>query len=251
LIMSGTRFIRDRRFFEEGKVSYVAEVPVEDAPALDKPEGQFLGQSVERYDGYHKVSGTALYTIDRQLRHALAARVLRSPHPHATIRKIDTSKAEALEGVMAVLHHGNAPDIPWHRDSKLFDTHLRYAGDEVALVVAKTASVAEEALSLVQVEYEVLPHETRTMEAMGDGAPELHDEGSLQGGEPATYARGEVEPALESADAVVSRSFTTATCVHNPTEPHNSVVFWEDDRLTVYDSTQGVFAMRNTLAEKL
>lgn len=249
--MAGTRYIRERRFFEEASLSQVAEVPEKDAPPLEDPEPRYLGQPVPRYDAYGKVSGTALYAIDRKLRHALAARILRCPHPHARIRKIDASRAERREGVVAVLHHDNAPDIPWYADSKLFDTHLRYQGDEVAMVAAESAAIAEEALGLIEVDYELLPFETRTMEAWQESAPAYHDEGRLAGGQPAKGERGDVDQALAAADAVVERTFTTAVDVHNPTEPHNSAVFWDGDQLTVYDSTQGVFAMRDTLAEKL
>ena len=249
--MAGTKFIRDRRFFEESTSSYVAEVPEHDVAPFEKVEGRYLGQSVVRYDAYGKVSGTTLYTIDRQLRHALVARTLRCPHPHARLRKIDTRQAEQLPGVVAVLHHGNAPDIPWYADSKLFDTHLRYQGDEVAVVAAESAAIADEALRLIAVDYDLKSFETRTMEAWRRGAPKYHDEGRLVNGKPATGGRGDVDEAVKAADAVVERTFTTAVDVHNPVEPHNSVVFWDGDQLTVFDSTQGVFAMRDTIAEKL
>lgn len=249
--MAGTRYTREERFFEEDTQTHVAEVPEKDAPAATQATGRYLGRSPERYDAYDKVSGTALYTVDRRLRHALTARTLRCPHPHARLRRLDASAAERHPGVAAVLHHGNAPRIPWYDDSFLFDEHLRHQGDEVAVVAAETPQAAAEALALIRVEYEILPHETRTTEAWRDGAPVYHDEGSLVNGGPSTGERGDPDGALAAADAVVERTFTTAVDLHHPTEPHNSAVYWDGDRLTVYDSTQGVFAMRDTLAEKL
>ncbi len=249
--MAGTRFIRDRRFFEDDMVSQIAEVPEKDVAGPDREEPLQLGKPVDRYDAYAKVSGTALYAVDRQLRHMLVARTLRCPHPHANLRSIDTKAAEKLDGVVAVLHHGNAPAIGWYADSFLFDKHLRYQGDEVAVVAAESAAIAEEALRLIQVDYEILPFETRTMEAYRDGAPAYHDEGTMVNGGPSEGDRGDVDAALAAADAVVEETFTTAVDVHNPTEPHNSAVYWDGDRLTVYDSTQGVFAIRDSLAAKL
>ena len=156
---------------------------------------------MDRYDAYAKVSGTALYTVDRNLKHMLVARTLRCPHPHARLRSIDISAAEQLKGVAAILHQGNAPAITWHADSFLFDRHLRYQGDEVAVVAAETEAIAEEALRLISVDYELLPFETRTMEAFGDGAPAYHDEGTIVNGAPAEGGRGDVGTALTTADA--------------------------------------------------
>jgi xanthine dehydrogenase YagR molybdenum-binding subunit len=249
--MSGTKFIRDRRFFEDDYQSRIAEVPVRDAPPLEDRQPRHLGRRITRYDAYAKASGDACYAFDRQLKHALAARILRCPHPHARLRSLDTGAAERLPGVRAVLHAGNVPEIPWYGDSFLFDRHLRYQGDEVAVVAADSAAVADAALDLIRAEYELLPHETRTMAAFADDAPQYHEEGRLVGGRVTEMARGDVDAALAAADAVVEMEFTTEVDLHNPLEPHNSVCVWEGDRLKVFDSTQGVFAVRDELAEKL
>ncbi len=249
--MARTKFIRDRRFFEDSMSERIAEVPEQDVAPLAEPEPRQLGKAAVRYDAYAKVCGTALYTVDRQLKQGLTARILRCPHPHARLKSIDTRVAERLPGVAAVLHAGNTPAISWYGDSFLFDRHLRYQGDEVAVVAATSAAVADEDLGLIRVDYEELPFETRTMEAFRDGAPTYHDDGALVNGRPATGGRGEVDQALADADAVVEIAFTTEVDVHNPTEPHNSVVAWEGDQLTVYDSTQGIYAVRDQLAETL
>jgi xanthine dehydrogenase YagR molybdenum-binding subunit len=249
--MSDTKFIRDRRFFEQEMTDQVAEVRKDDVQPLTEPAPRQLGKPVDRYDGYNKLSASAQFTVDRKLPHMLVARTLRCPHPHAQIRAINSSAAEKLRGVVAILHHDNAPPIPWYADSLLFDTHLRYQGEEVAVVAAETEAIANEALSLIQVEYEILPFETRTMEAYKEGAPVYHEEGSVVNGQPSTGGRGDVDAAFASADAIVEGEFKTAVDIHNPLEPHNSVVFWKGSELTVYDSTQGVFNIRNNVAAKL
>ncbi len=249
--MADTKFIRERRFFEQEMTDQVAEVRENDVAPLTDPEPRYLGKPADRYDGYAKLSGSAMFTVDRNLPHMLVAKILRCPHPHAHIRVIRTAAAERLRGVAAVMHQGNAPSIPWYADSQLFDPHLRYAGDEVAVVAAETEAIADEALSLIEVEYEIRPFETRTMEAFNDNAPSYHEEGSVVNGEPSTGGRGDVDAAFASADVIVEGEFTTAVDIHNPLEPHNSVLYWTGGELTIYDSTQGVFPLRNTVAEKL
>ncbi|NIR02741.1 MAG: hypothetical protein GTN78_21490, partial [Gemmatimonadales bacterium] len=115
-------------------------------------------------------------------------------HPHARIKRIDASKAAALPGVMGILTSDNAPKIPWYAGkSALFDKTLRMAGDEVACVAAINERVADDALALINVEYEILPHVVDTMEAMKPGAPQLHEEEkNIKGGAPAEYSRGDV-----------------------------------------------------------
>src|SRR5206468_3314025 len=93
-----------------------------------------VGRPVPRVEGTEKVTGRARYAYDVHLPAMLFCEVLRSPHPHARIKRIDAAKAEAVPGVRAVLHSGNAPEIEWYRDSQLFDTTVRYVGDEVAAV---------------------------------------------------------------------------------------------------------------------
>ncbi|MFH0881995.1 MAG: xanthine dehydrogenase family protein molybdopterin-binding subunit [bacterium] len=249
--MNGRKFVRTKQFFEEDFVEGYAEVPENGNPAgIDADKARQIGKPLDRYDGYDKASGTAEYTFDVQLRGMLHAKTLRCPHPHAKLVSIDTSRAEALPGVAAVIHHGNVPDIPWYSDSKLFDTHLRYAGDEVACVAATSERLAEQALKLIDVTYDVLPFGVDAEKIVGDQAPLFHEDGVLAY-RPWIYERGDVENGFSEADAVVEGTYTTQVAVHNPTEPHGSVAVWDGKRLTVYDSTQGVYAVRETVADKL
>ncbi len=249
--MNSRKFVRTRQYFEEDYVEGYAEVPEQgNPPGIDADKARQLGKPLDRYDGYDKASGTAEYTFDVQLRGMLHAKILRCPHPHAKLVSIDTNRAEALPGVVAVIHHGNVPNIPWFNDSALFDTHLRYEGDEVACVAATSERLAEQALKLVDVTYDLLPFAVDAEKVVKDQAPVFHEDGVLAY-RPWIYERGDVNQGFNAADAVVEDSYSTQVAVHNPTEPHGSVAVWDGRRLTVYDSTQGVYAVRETVAEKL
>src|SRR5690606_25757557 len=110
-----------------------------------------------RVEGADKVTGQARYSADVRLPGMLHGAILRCPLPHARLRRIDTARAEALEGVYCVLDARNAPPIAWYGDSRLFDDTLRFAGDEVAAVAAATEEIAADALRAIDVEYEPLP----------------------------------------------------------------------------------------------
>ena len=251
--MADKKVIKSRYFFEEDFEEQLAEVPAEKVAAWDKKAKlKIVGKGVDRYDAYDKVSGTARYTFDIQLPHMAYAKTLRCPHAHARIKSIDVSQAEKMPGVLAVLTADNAPKIKWYRGtSYLFDRHLRYAGDEVACVAAKSERIAAQALKKIKVEYEVLPFVADAGKAMQPDAPKLYDNGNIAGGKPSVYERGNADEGFNQADVVVEETFDTQVVVHNPTEPHCSVVNWDGDKLTVWDSTQAVFGVRNALADSL
>ncbi|HXF65009.1 MAG TPA: xanthine dehydrogenase family protein molybdopterin-binding subunit [Caldilineaceae bacterium] len=212
-----------------------------------------VGKPHPRLEGPEKVTGRARYSYDMRLPNQLYARILRSPHPHARILRIDTSQAEALPGVHAVLSSANAPAIDWYEEkSQLFDATLRYVGDEVAAVAAESEEIAEDALRLIQVEYEPLPHVLEMEQAMQPGAPQLHaDKPGNRSSEPKVYTRGDPERGLAEADVVIDQVYTTATALHNALEPHGCTADWHGDELTLYESTQGIFEVREQVAQKL
>src|SRR5919108_1053349 len=209
-----------------------------------------VGRPHPRVEGPEKVTGRARYAYDVRLPGLLYAKVLRSPHPHARIRRIETSRAAALPGVRAVLSSADAPEIEWYQDSFLFDRTVRFVGDEVAAVAADTEEAAEDALRLLEVEYEPLPFVTDLEAALRPDAPKLRDKGNVVQ-EPKVYARGDVETGLRAADVVIDEVYSTQTALHNCLEPHGCVAAWEGDRLTLWDSTQSVFDVREEVAQKL
>ncbi len=249
--MPANKIIRSKFFFEEDFEEKLAEVSTEEHGEWSQDEAlKLVGQPVSRIDGYDKVSGTAVYAYDVLLPRMTHARILRCPHAHARIKNIDISQAKKLKGVHAILTHENAPKIEWYGTSLLFDPHLRYEGDEVACVAAENADIAEEALRKIRVDYEPLPHVVNAEEAMKDDAPKLYESGNIRDGEPFTYKRGDVDKGLQEGERVEGE-YQTQVEVHNPTEPHGSVVNWDGDQLTVWDSTQGVFSVRDAVADKL
>ena len=250
--MADTKYIKSKIFFEEEFEEKLAEVPVDPKgpwPANDKLK--IIGKPISRIDGYDKVSGTAAYTFDINLPRMTHARILRSAIPHAKIKNIDTSKAENLPGVLGILSSNNAPEIKWFDTSSLFDKHVRYEGDEIACVVAESETIAVKAMKLIRVEFEELPFTVDAEEAMQPNAPKIYEEGNIRGGKPFEYVRGDVDEAFSQADAVIEDTFETQVEVHNPTEVHCSVVNWDGDDLTVWDSTQAIYGVRDTVADAL
>ena len=196
-----------------------------------------VGHPYPRVEAPEKVTGRAKYSSDIRLAGQLSGRILRSPWPHAHVKRVDTSAAEALPGVRAVLSRFNAPDIKWYEEGKLFDATVRFVGDEVAALAADSEEIAEDALRLIAVEYEPQPFKTSL------------DESSS--GKTQVKSRGDVQAGLRQADIVIEDLFTTQTALHNCMEPHGCVATWEAGRLTLYESTQGVFSVRCEVAEKL
>ena len=236
-----------------------------------------IGTRPIRHDGVDKVTGRAIYGADIQLTGLLHGAIKRSPHPHARIKHIDTSRAEAHPGVRAVV---TAHDLPQIAD-KLADlgeaiVNLRdasnnvlaygkvlYKGHAVAGVAAINLHVAQEALELIDVEYEVLPHVTGVLEAMEDGAPILHEDMKTTSmGEETDkvsnianhfqHKMGEPDDGFAEADVVIEREFTTQTVHQGYIETHNATALWnEEGQLTIWTSTQGAFSVRDQMAEIL
>jgi xanthine dehydrogenase YagR molybdenum-binding subunit len=208
-------------------------------------ETRIVGRALPRVDAYERVSGAAQYTSDVILPDMIYGAILRCRHAHAMVKNVDTSAAEKLPGVLAVLT-GKSPgaDIPWYGGrvplSKLFDPHCRYEGEEVAAVAAQTPYQAWDALQAIRVEYEELPFAIDEESALKAGAPKIHESGNSVG-EPRVTQRGDAQKGFAEADVVLEESFYTSVQIHVPMEAHVSVVKWDGDKLTVWDSTQGVY----------
>ncbi|MDQ3540937.1 MAG: xanthine dehydrogenase family protein molybdopterin-binding subunit, partial [Chloroflexota bacterium] len=209
-----------------------------------------VGKGHPRLEGNEKVTGRARYTYDVRLPAQLYAKVLRSPLPHARIDRIDTTAAERLPGVYAVLSSASALDIAWYDQSFLFDTTVRMIGDEVAAVAAESEEIAEDALRLIDVTYTPLPFVTDLEAALKPDAPKVWEGGNITE-DPKVYDRGDAEAGLKEADVVIDETFTTASALHNSLEPHGCTATWEGEHLTLWDSTQSVFTIRQEVAAAL
>jgi len=196
-----------------------------------------VGSAHPRIEGPEKVTGRAQYSSDVRLPGQLVARVLRSPHAHARLRRLDTSAALRLPGVHAVLTREDAPDMEWYEGGRLFGEELQFVGDEVAAVAAETEDIAEDALRLIDVENEHIAFQCHFPQR--------------RRGKTQEEGRGDVEKGLREADCVIEDVFTTQSALHNCMEPHGCVACWEGGRLVLYESTQGVHSVRSDVAEKL
>jgi xanthine dehydrogenase YagR molybdenum-binding subunit len=196
-----------------------------------------LGKSVQRIDGPLKVSGRAKYSYDIARPGLLHARILRSPHPHARVTALDLSAAEKAPGVKAVLSIAE----PGKR--------TMYQGDEVAAVAAATEEQARDALRLIAVQYEVLPHVAIESHAVRPDAPAVFEGGNVREG-PAEEA-GDLAAGFAAAAHIVEETYTTQVQTHVCLETHGCVCEWEGDRLTAWVSTQAVHGTREGFAEGL
>ncbi len=233
-----------------------------------------VGQGTSRIDAVERVSGKATYTADVSLPGMLYARVLRSPHPHARIRRIDTSKALALPGVKAIVTHDNCTVVwgagsisggaQYNDEIKKITKHRRYAfnnpvrfvGEPVAAVAAVDRHVAEEALLLIAVDYEELPFVLDPEEALKPGAVQIWPEGNLSPNarnetQPLGVRRGNVQEGFASADHVFEDRYSTSFVHNAQMEPRACVAQWEADKLTVYTPTGGVANCRTDMARDL
>jgi xanthine dehydrogenase YagR molybdenum-binding subunit len=214
-------------------------------------ELRIVGKPTPRVDGVERVTGAAKYTADIQLPGMLHCKFLRSPHPHARIVAIDTSEAEKIPGVRAIRTLQNTPPIDMGKGELLFGETVRFVGDEVAAVVADSEPIARAAVNKIHVDYEPLPFVLDAEQAAQEDAPRVHPEGNLLGGKPQDDQRGDVVQGFAEADVVVEGVFETPAQLHNPLETHSSVVDWDGQTCTVYDSTQAIENIRISLAERL
>ena len=236
-----------------------------------------LGTRPVRHDGVDKVTGRAVYGNDVQLPGMLHGAVLRSPWAHARIVSVDTSRAEAMPGVLAVATSSDFPNLEdkvanlgegavnlAHLSANcLAKGKVLYKGHAVAAVAARSVHEAEEALQSIRVEYEPLPVVTWVLDAMEDGAPLLHEslrtnEMGKQGDKPTNvsdhlrFVKGDPDAGFAKADVVVEREFRTQSVHQGYIEPHVATALWNPDgQLTVWTSTQGSFTARQQVAELL
>ncbi len=248
---------------QEREHYYTEGLPIPETPQPgERPipwkDTRIIGTAVPRVDAYERVSGSAVYPSDVSLPNMLYGAILRCPHPHARVKQIATGRANSMPGVHAVIS-GQTPaaDLPWtyssrgiKRKSKLFDPYCRFEGETVAAVAAETSYLAWDAIRTIDVAYEILPSVSDEREALAQGAVAVHPEGNRVG-PPATYERGDVAKGFDEADVVIEESYRTECEIHTPMEPHGCVANWDGDRLTIWESTQGVYRVQKNVAEIL
>ncbi len=240
-------------------------------PSPDVPETQVVGKAERKVDAIKLAKGHPAFVDDFEMRGMLYAKLLYSPHAHARIVRIDDTKARALPGVRAVLHHENVPRIryasggqsypnPKPYDQVSFDNKVRYVGDRVAAVAAESIEIAEEAVRLIEVEYEPLPAVFDENEAIAGDAPVIHDEPDMEGAHDAARnivhhieaEVGDFAAGLASADRVFEKTFRVHQVQQAPIEPHIAISWLDsDERLVIRTSTQVPFHVRRMVAPLL
>jgi carbon-monoxide dehydrogenase large subunit len=229
-----------------------------------------VGKPLPRLDGPDSVTGRAIYTVDVALPEMLHVKLFRSAVPHAKIRRLDVSRARALNGVAAVL---TADDVPAKRfgfgvqdEQLLADDKVRYVGDVIAAVAAVDETTAEQALDLIECDYAELPAALSLDEALSENAPLVHEQLSSYRlntvlardwhpvfgtniAHQTSFSKGDIDKGFAEADEIFDDTFRSQQVQHCSLEPHAVVAEWDGDRLTLWTSTQKVFLVRSGLAD--
>ncbi len=230
----------------------------ETSPDAAKPKYDSVGVSIPRVDAADKVTGRAQYTADLALPNMIHGKILGSPIAHGRIKRIDVSKARALPGVLAVITGEDVTDTTYGVSPPRYDEHVlakdkvRHVGDEVAAVAAIDEKTAEKALSLIEVEYEELPAVFDSLEAIADGAPQLHERYQNNVNTHVDHTFGDVEKGFAESHLVREETFTGNHVYQSPLEPHASIATWDHDgTLVLYSSTQVPHYVQYTMAHVL
>jgi len=246
-----------------------------------KIENPSVGTNTVRPDGVDKVTGRAIYGADVRLPNMTYGRVKRSPHAHALIKSIDITKALALPGVLSIVTSEDFPPpveailqtirgpmpAQWDIERLMARRKVLFKGHPVAAVSATDAHIAEDAVELIEVEYEVLPPVVTIEDALSPSAPILHDDGMDEvvedlfipvDGKPSNIARtvemgfGDIEEGFSQADIILERVYETAMSHQGYIEPHNATAVWNHDgKITIWTSTQGAFGIRQNVSRIL
>jgi len=212
-----------------------------------KDELKYIGKKIPRIDGTYKTTGRAKYTFDVKVPGMIYGKIIRSPYPAVMVTKIDTSQAEKLAGVRAII---SVPDkLPFP---------VRFAGQEVAAVAADTEHLAREAASLVKIEYDRKPFAAILDDAMKEDAPPVYfnDENkdrtkNIREADisPEDGKSEDFDAVINSSDHKVEATYRTQVQTHSPMETHGVVAKWEEGKITIWASTQGTFTVRNQVAD--
>ncbi|MGA6924685.1 MAG: xanthine dehydrogenase family protein molybdopterin-binding subunit, partial [Desulfosarcina sp.] len=243
---------------DQPSVYYTKGLPVPQTPSPGETpqpwqQTDVVGRPLPRVDAYERVSGGAIYPSDIVRPGMLYGAILGCPHPHARIRRVDTTRAQGMPGVRSVIGPQTpAADLPWYFEdveTKIFSPICRFEGEPVAAVAAETPDQAWDAIHAIRIEADVLPHVADERQALDKHAPHVHDSGNKV--ETQSTSRGDMQRGFEEADVVLEQHYRTETEVHTPLELHGCVADWNGDELTLWESTQGVYAVQSQVATTL
>ena len=243
------RFVTTTLEVEGREETKVVELPAfEPVPWGEDADLHIVGARLERVDAMDKISGRARYTADVQRPGMVHAVLVRSTVAHGTAT-VDLSAARAHPGVLDVLVAADIAGTLQAPASRLFDTRVAYVGQPLAAICAESQHVARQAALLVRIAYVTAPHALTHAQATAPGAPIVRGgRSNVALSSPLVHARGDIDQGLAEAEVTVTITVRTPCALHSALEPHGAVAEWEGDRLLVWESTQGVFRVRNAMA---
>jgi xanthine dehydrogenase YagR molybdenum-binding subunit len=245
------RFVATKVEIEGREETKVVELPDRSPAPWDAgAKLHVVGTRARRMDALEKVTGAARYTADIQRPGMLFAAMVRAPVAAGRVAAVDVSAALAMPGVRGVLL---ADDVRGIRldGLQLLDDTIHYAGQPVCVVCADQYASANAAAAAVRLAVEPAPHAVNAAQALADGAPKVRSRGNVSARSPRVIQRGDVDAGLHDAEVTITREYRTPVALHTALEPHGAVAEWEGDRVTVWESTQGIFNTRSDLARAL
>jgi CO/xanthine dehydrogenase Mo-binding subunit len=243
------RFVTTKVEIEGREETKIVELPSRDPkPWGDDANLSVVGRRAPRADALEKVTGAARYTADVDLPGMLYAAILRAPVANGRVVSLDVAPALAIPGMRGAVAHDDMPKAKLD-GIPLFDREIHYANQPLAAVCADSLEIARRAIEAIRLEVESAPHAIDAESAMANGAPLVRKHGNIRRGSPEITSRGDVDAGLRDADVTITREYRTPVALHTALEPHGAVADWSAGRVTVYESTQGIFNTRRDLAD--
>ncbi|MEO7084904.1 MAG: xanthine dehydrogenase family protein molybdopterin-binding subunit [Gemmatimonadaceae bacterium] len=243
------RFVTTKVEIEGREETKIVELPSRNPePWGDDAVLHVVGQRTLRADALEKVTGTARYTADVQRPGMLHAAILRAPVASGRVTKLDLAPALAIDGVRGAVTFGDVPGVKID-GVPLMDRTIHYAGQPVAALCADSIDLAYRALQSIVIEIDETTPVLTADAALEEGSPLVWPHGNKHRASPRVSVRGDVDAGLRDADVVVTREYRTPVALHSALEPHGAVADWSGGRLTVYESTQGIFMTRREVAK--
>jgi xanthine dehydrogenase YagR molybdenum-binding subunit len=225
----------------------IVELPAFEPPAwTEDSDLGIVGSRAVRMDAPEKVTGRARYTADIRLPGMAYAIIVRSHVAKGIVKSLDVAAAKKVPGVLAVLATGDAP-----LGTRLFGGKVSYAGQPIAAVCGETYEAASAGARALRPQVDSAPFAATFQTATAKGAPLVRSKGNVMEDCPLVESRGDIKAGLKAADVVLTREYRTPVQLHSAIEPHGAVAQWDGDHLTIWESTQGIFRVREQVAEAL
>ncbi len=243
------RFVTTKVEIEGREETKVVELPARNpTPWAEDADLHIVGTRVPRMDAIEKVTGTARYTADVQRPGMLHAAILRAPVARGRVTELDLSYALTLDGVRGGVTIDGVPNVKID-GVRLFDHDIQYANQPLAAICADTLEIAQRALNAIVLEIDVELPVVSAEQALAADAPLVKPTGNSHRASPRKNSRGDIDAGLREADVTITREYRTPVALHTALEPHGAVAEWIGGRLTIWESTQGIFMTRREVAK--